>query len=151
MAITNEEVINIMNREVYATLVTKGKNGMSSRTMTFGYAPDDKIFILTHKGTPKLEDIAHSPEALFHISNIGEDVTQSTDVSVEGVFEPIEFTNPLFKVGMDILGNKNPQIIDMLADEYSRDYYAMLMLTIKHLTAWNYMQIINGEPKTVLL
>jgi hypothetical protein len=151
MVLKKEEVVAYLGHEPYAVVVTNGKNGMTSRTMTFGYVPDNKMFLLTHNGTAKLEDIDYSSVGLVHISTIKEDVTQSVDVSAEGTFERIEVKSPLFAKGMEALGSKNPQIIDILSDESMRSQYSMILIKIRRMSAWSYIQVLSGEPKTMII
>jgi hypothetical protein len=151
MAMTSNEVIEFINRETFAIVVTNGKNGMTSRTMTYGFLPSDKMFMMTHIGTPKLDDISHSGVGLMHISKIETDITQSTDVSLEGTFEVLGYEDPLYKKGVELLGLKNPQITDILADETTRNQYAIILLSIRHMSGWNYLQALSGEPKTILI
>lgn len=151
MAITKEEIFKFMSKEIYATVVTNGKSGMNSRTMTFGYVPADKVFLLTHKGTTKLDDINYSTKGLVHISSIEENIILSIDISIEGTFEFIEYPDPLFNLGLEALAKKNAQIKDILSEETSRRDYTMMLFNIKHLKAWNYSQVLSGEPKTILI
>ena len=152
MIFTKEMIIENLQKKDYATLVTVGKKGMTSRTMTFAYLPDDKIFMLTHKGTNKLTDIDFSKQGLLHLSCITDNVTESFDISVRGNFDLIEFGSPLYQTAVDIMGKKVPQVKDMLtANENAKDNYQMFLLKITGLSGWNYIQILSGEPKTVVI
>ena len=152
MVFTKEMIIENLKKKVYATLVTSGEKGLTSRTMTFGFSPNDKIFLLTHKGTPKLNDISFSKQGLMHLGSIGDDVTQSFDISVTGTFELIEPDNDLYWMGLDLLGEKTPQVKDMLvSDEDARSHYQMILFHITNLSGWNYIQVLSGMPKTMLI
>ena len=150
MILTKDEVLSILKDKIYGTLVTIGKKGLSSRTMTFGYWPEDKLFMLTHKGTAKLDDILFNPRGLVHISSIEDNITESFDISIEGEFQIVDHKNALYDIGKEVLGKKNPMVKNIMSNEETRTHYELLVLNIKSLSAWNYLQILNGEPKTIL-
>jgi len=152
MLFTKEMIIEALQKKEYATLITEGEQGLASRTMTFGFLPDNKIFLLTHKGTEKLTDINFSKQGLLHLSKIAENVAESYDISIRGNFNLIEFSNPLYQTGVDVLAQKVPQVKDMLtANESSQNHYQLIMFQINSLKGWNYLQILSGLPKTVVI
>jgi hypothetical protein len=118
--------------------------------MTFGYVPENKLFMLTHKGTAKLDDIRYSPRALVHVNSIEDNITESYDISIEGEFEFIGYQHPLYNMGKEILGEHNPMVNDILNNEETRSHYELLLLNIKRLSASSYIQSLNKEPKTEL-
>jgi hypothetical protein len=150
MAFTKEMILGKLNETSYATLVTLGEKGLTSRTMSFSFLPDDKIFLLTHKGASKLVDIDFSKIGLLHIGSIENDIIQSTDISIGGVFELIDVENPLYELGKEALGKKNQMVVDLLSSDEKSDYQ-LILLKITRLAGWNYMQMINHEPQTVLI
>lgn len=152
MIFTKEMIIENLQKKEYATLVTVGKKGLASRTMTFGYLPEDKIFMLTHKGTGKLSDISFSKQGLLHLSSINDNVSESFDISIRGNLDLIEFNDPMYQTAIDILGKKVPQVKDMLtSSENAKNNYQMFLLKITDLSGWNYIQVLSGEPKTVVI
>ena len=148
---TKEKIIETLSTVPYATLVTKGQRGMNSRTMTFGYIPNDKIFFLTHKGTTKLNEINFSKEGLIHLSILTEEISYSLDISIAGTFEFILPNNPIYQTGINAVAKKKPQVKDMMASEGSENNYDLIELHITRLEGWNYIQVLSGQPKTVVI
>ena len=150
MVLTREMIIQKLNEQIFALMVTQSKTGMSSRTMMFAYKPENSIFMLTHKGTLKLDDIKNSPVGLVHISALENDLIQSYDISMSGTFEIINDGSPLYQDGREYLGKKNNQIRDILKSESGKQY-EMLLFHITSLSGWSYYQIVNGQPKTYVI
>jgi uncharacterized pyridoxamine 5'-phosphate oxidase family protein len=148
---SKEEVLSVLQNEEYGILVTSGKTGMTSRTMTFAFCPDDKLFMMTHKGTAKLDDIYFNPRGLIHVNAIKEKITESYDISIEGEFQFLDPENSLFETGKELLGRKNPMVRNILGNKDSRSHYELLIFYIRSLKANDYMQALNGEPKTILI
>lgn len=151
MSMTKEEVLSVLQNEEHGILVTNGQKNWTSRTMNFAFLPHDKLFMLTHKGTTKLDDIQFNPRGLVHVSCIKENITESYDICIEGEFRLIDPRNSLFETGKELLGKKNPMIKNILGNEETRNHYELMVLDIKSLKANNYMQALNGEPKTILI
>ena len=84
------------------------------------------------------------------INGIEQNLTDSFDISIEGNIELIDFHNPLFIKGTEILAKKNPMLKDILISEESSTHYTMFILHIQKFIAWNYLQILSGEPKTII-
>jgi hypothetical protein len=89
---------------------------------------------------------------LLHLTSIADNVTDSFDISITGNFDFIDSTNPQYSMAVDILSKKVPQVKDMLtSSENAKNHYQMILLQITNLSGWNYIQVLNGLPKTVVI
>jgi hypothetical protein len=149
MIFTEELIHNKIEENQYATLVTMGNNKLSSRTMTYGFLSSTGIFMLTHKGSNKLEDLANHPEGILHIVKIEDEVTQSYDISIYGRIERCESSSPDYEVGIRILGKNNPQVLYLLNSDAKEDF-ELLLFRIIEINGSTYYQSISGIPKTTI-
>lgn len=149
MILTEELIYNKLEENQYATLVTLGNHKLSSRTMTYGFLPSTGIFMLTHKGSNKLEDLANHPEGILHLAKIEDEVTRSYDISVYGRLERCESSLPDYEVGIRILGKNNPQVLYLLNSDV-KDDFELLLFRIIEINGSTYHQSISGIPKTTI-
>jgi hypothetical protein len=149
LILTEELIYEKLGQNKYLTFVTFSDDDLASRTMTYGYVPETGIFFLTHKGCNKLNDLAKNPKGLLHIAQIENDISQSYDISISGLFENCEEASAHYREGFEAIGKKNPQVLGLLNSDAKEDYQ-LLLFRISEIRGFNYYQAISGMPKTII-
>jgi hypothetical protein len=148
MILTEDQIYQKLNEVPYASMITITQTDLASRTMMFGYS-DGHIFLLTHLGTDKLEDIVANPKGLIHIARIENEKNQSFDISISGSYEICKESSPFYTEGFKAIGKKEPQVLGLL-NSSAREDYALILFKVREIRGWSYYQIISGAPKTII-
>jgi len=147
MILNEETVLRKLKEHYYATVITAGKNKLSSRTMMYSFDEDDGIYLITQKGTSKLDEIMASPTGLLHISNIEKDINLSYDISIKGRFSLITPKSSHFAKGFMELSKKNPEALEIFNSEKVAEW-VLILFKISEINGWDYQQGIHRQEKT---
>ena len=150
MPLNEQDVVKILSENQYATMVTIARSKLASRTITYGFVPEQGAFILTHKHTVKMNDLDYSKKGLLHLAKIDEEVENSYDISVNGWFEKIGEESTLYSFGFETLAQKNPMVMDLLHSDAKAEYQLLLFHPYE-IVGNDYMQAINAMPKTTIM
>lgn len=149
MSISQQEIQAQLSQASFGTLVTRDQESLFSRSMLFAYDGVRDFFFVTHRSRDKLGQIHRDGQGLLHVGVLAPNVVSSCDVRATGRIEEIDPPGAEFARGVELLGQKNAMIRDLMASSAGEDY-ALLRLRADEIVGWSYQQAVDQLPKTRL-
>ena len=132
---------------ILSTRETNSEN-IRQRVMYFGIDDEFNCYLMSTKGSPKIEQVQSSSKVSFIIFSKEDPYDRSWEIEIDGIAEPLENKKEI-NFALEKLQGKNP-FADVAVESGIIGQFDFVKLIPEIVRFRVYGEILNGNPPTIL-